>query len=198
MLIMEIMKVLCQWSGFLNFEGVKTNESKYDSIELTDLENGGLTSSNVQLLALWRFQNRKNNSRNVKKVNKSGSVIEKRSELILIWSRLDIEQLWFLLIFFSIWWNTCHHLTCSRLPMPKCQDGYQSTPWIVRTFNNNTKVGFDNYKMLAEYLVLYLKILRGSAREPTVAFLLVFYGIVLVLSFSLSHLLWFNAQAEKS
>jgi len=52
MLIMEIMKVLCQWSGFLNFEGVKTNESKYDSIELTDLENGGLTSSNVQLLAL--------------------------------------------------------------------------------------------------------------------------------------------------
>ena len=52
--------------------------------------------------------------------------------------------------------------------------------------------------MLAEYLVLYLKILRGSAREPTVAFLLVFYGIVLVLSFSLSHLLWFNAQAEKS
>ena len=88
--------------------------------------------------------------------------------------------------------------------MPKCQDGYQSTPWIIRTFNNNTKVGFDDkkeqidYKMLAEYLVLYLKILRGSAREPTVAFLLVFYGIVLVLSFSLSHLLWFNAQAEKS
>ena len=84
MLIMEIMKVLCQWSGFLNFEGVKTNESKYDSIELTDLENGGLTSSNVQLLALWRFQNRKNNSRNVKKVNKVGSVIEKRYRKITI------------------------------------------------------------------------------------------------------------------
>ena len=144
MLIMEIMKVLCQWSGFLNFEGVKTNESKYDSIELTDLENGGLTSSNVQLLAQWRFQNRKNNSRNVKKVNKVGSVIEKRSELVLIWSRLDIVQYYFVLIFFSFWRNTCHHLTCSRLPMPKCQDGYQSTPWIVRTFNNNTKVGFDD------------------------------------------------------
>ena len=43
-MITELIKVLCDWSEFLNFDWGKEIEWKNDSTELTDLENGVLSS----------------------------------------------------------------------------------------------------------------------------------------------------------
>ena len=119
---MESSKVLCHWSGFWNIEGAKEIESQYESFELTDLENIELTSWNVPVLSKFRFQNQKINSRNLKNVNKAGSVTKKRSELILKWSRLDIDEFNFVFTRFFIWWNTCQSSLLGMIKMKRHQN----------------------------------------------------------------------------